>query len=214
MNSNINTRKASGACVESGACSMSCNMQGGVGSHLNSLTQALTLWFEFFKRRGELQGCLVGGTYIPDITSRHKGWSSHFQMKNFWCCSGRFVFTCLMFDGRCVLEAISRCWVTFITPIWLHHHCLTQAVHAALIKPTGSHTCVAAQLEFGQCQAPRPIDSSCMSYRTALVYCSWFEKASSVLACNDVLHLSLNGIRSMSRYSMCRLLSDSFWEFL
>lgn len=71
MNSNINTRKASGACVESGACSMSCNMQGGVGSHLNSLTQALTLWFEFFKRQGELQGCLVGGFYIPYITSRH-----------------------------------------------------------------------------------------------------------------------------------------------
>lgn len=60
-----------------------------------------------------------------------------------------------------------------------------------LIKPTGSHTCAAAQLEFGQCQAPRPIDSSCMSYRTAVVCYSWSEKAASVLACNDVLHLSL-----------------------
>lgn len=124
------------------------------------------------------------------------------------CCSGRFVFTCLRFDGRCVLEAISRCWVTFITPIWLLHHCLTQAVHAALIKPTGSHTCVAAQLEFGQCQAPQPIDSSCMSYRTALVYCSWFEKASSVLACNDVLHLSLNGVTLCADH--CQTASGSF----
>lgn len=46
--------------------------------------------------------------------------------------------------------------VTFIIPIWLLTHCLTLAAHVALIKPTRSHTCVAARLEFAQCQAPQP----------------------------------------------------------
>lgn len=84
------------------------------------------------------------------------------------------------------------------------------AVHVALIKPTGSHTCVAAQLEFAQCQAPQPIDSSCMSYRTALVCYRWFEKASS--ACNDVFHLSLYRWMAVTPCPVV-LQYYSFWEF-
>lgn len=62
------------------------------------------------------------------------------------------------------------------------------AAHIALIKPTRSHTCSAAWLEFAQCQADQPL----RELRHILqLYCSWCEKASYPLlsACNDVLRL-------------------------
>lgn len=74
-----------------------------------------------------------------------------------------------MFDGRFVTKS---CLVTFIIPIWLLLPCLTLAAHVALIKPMRSHTCVAAWLEFAQCQAPHPLEGSGVSYGAVLSTCT------------------------------------------